>query len=242
MNTGHLNGSLTLELTGVDSYYGELQVLREASLNVKKGEVVALFGPNGHGKSTLLKAIAGIQPPAAGSIRLHQQEIAGLESDKIVEKGVALIPEDRHLFPEMTVLENLMMGAFNRNARKRMDENLDMVYSLFPKLTERKKQLASTLSGGEARMLAVGRGMMSDASMLLIDEPSIGLSPLMKRSVFEAVRQIKQKGGFSILIVEQEVDYPLSVADRVYLLKKGQIVMECPAADITKKEIEKAYF
>lgn len=242
MNTGHLNGSLTLELTGVDSYYGELQVLREASLNVKKDEVVALFGPNGHGKSTLLKAIAGIQPPAAGSIRLHQQEIAGLESDKIVEKGVALIPEDRHLFPEMTVLENLMMGAFNRNARKRMDENLDMVYSLFPKLTERKKQLASTLSGGEARMLAVGRGMMSDASMLLIDEPSIGLSPLMKRSVFEAVRQIKQKGGFSILIVEQEVDYPLSVADRVYLLKKGQIVMECPAADITKKEIEKAYF
>lgn len=242
MNTGHLNGSLTLELTGVDSYYGELQVLREASLNVKKGEVVALFGPNGHGKSTLLKTIAGIQPPAAGSIRLHQQEIAGLESDKIVEKGVALIPEDRHLFPEMTVLENLMMGAFNRNARKRMDENLDMVYSLFPKLTERKKQLASTLSGGEARMLAVGRGMMSDASMLLIDEPSIGLSPLMKRSVFEAVRQIKQKGGFSILIVEQEVDYPLSVADRVYLLKKGQIVMECPAADITKKEIEKAYF
>lgn len=242
MNTGHLKGSFTLELSGVDSYYGELQVLREASLNVKKGEVVALFGPNGHGKSTLLKAIAGIQPPAAGTIRLHEQEIAGLESDKIVEKGVALIPEDRHLFPEMTVLENLMMGAFNRNARKRFDENLDMVYSLFPKLAERKKQLASTLSGGEARMLAVGRGMMSDASMLLIDEPSIGLSPLMKQSVFEAVREIKQKGGFSILIVEQEVDYPLSVADRVYLLKKGQIVMECPAADITKREIEKAYF
>jgi branched-chain amino acid transport system ATP-binding protein len=242
MNSEYLDAPFALELTDVDSYYGELQVLRQASLFVNKGEVVALFGPNGHGKSTLLKAIAGLQPHAAGSIRLHSEEIAGLESDKIVEKGIALIPEDRHLFPEMSVLENLMMGAFNRSARKQFQKNLDMVYSLFPKLNERKKQLASTLSGGEARMLAVGRGMMSDASMLLIDEPSIGLSPLMKKSVFEAVRKIKEKGGFSILIVEQEVDYPLSVADRVYLLKKGQIVMESPAADITKKEIEKAYF
>jgi branched-chain amino acid transport system ATP-binding protein len=231
-----------LELIEVNSHYSEIQVLRKVCLKVWQGEVVAMFGPNGHGKSTLLKAISGILRPTAGSIRFFDQEISGLDSDIIVEKGIALIPEDRHLFPEMTVLENLMMGAFNREARKQINQNLEIVYSLFPKLSERNTQLASTLSGGEARMLAVGRGLMSNPKLLLIDEPSIGLSPLMKKSVFDAIREIKKQGRFSILIVEQEVDYPLSVADRVYLLKKGEIVMECPAADITKKEIEKAYF
>ncbi len=231
-----------LTLSDVDSFYGELQVLRNASLKVKKNEVVALFGPNGHGKSTLMKAIAGLHPPTSGSIRFNGKEIAGAASDKIVAMGVALIPEERHLFPEMTVQENLTLGAYNRLARKKIRENIETVFSLFPRLYERKAQLASTLSGGEARMVAVGRGLMSNASLLLIDEPSIGLSPIMKQTVFGAVKGLKQKGRFSILIVEQEVDYPLSVADRVYLLRKGEIVMERKATEINKAEIEKAYF
>jgi len=142
----------------------------------------------------------------------------------------------------MTVLENLNLGAYNRSARKKIKENLEIVFSLFPRLAERKTQMVSTMSGGEARMVAVGRGLMSNASMLLIDEPSIGLSPIMKQTVFNAVKVIKSRGNFSILIVEQEVDYPLSVADRVYLLRKGRIVMERQSDDIDKAEIEKAYF
>ncbi|CAB1079394.1 hypothetical protein JY97_10515 [Alkalispirochaeta odontotermitis] len=231
-----------LELTEINSFYGEIQVLRNASLTVGKGEVVALFGPNGHGKSTLLNAIAGLHPPASGSIRFDNQEISKFTSDKIVEIGVALIPEARHLFNDMSVVENLIMGAYNRAARKNLKDNLAIVYELFPRLAERKNQKASTLSGGESRMLAVGRGMMSDASLLLIDEPSIGLSPIMKQAVFDAVREVKKDGDFSILIVEQEVDYPLSVADRVYLLRKGEVVLERKVSDITKAEIEKAYF
>jgi branched-chain amino acid transport system ATP-binding protein len=233
---------IVLELKNVDSHYGELQVLRQASLKVQRGEVVAMFGPNGHGKSTLLKTVAGLHSPTSGSIIFDGQNINSLPSKKIVELGVVLIPEDRHLFTEMTVKENLVIGAFNRKARKNLKANLEMVYELFPKLAERCNQMASTLSGGEARMLAVGRGMMGDASMLLIDEPSIGLSPLMKQVVFGAIQAVKGEANFSILIVEQEVDYPLGVADRVYLLHKGQVLWEKRAVEISKVEIEKAYF
>jgi branched-chain amino acid transport system ATP-binding protein len=231
-----------LRVENLDSFYGELQVLRRASLNLHRNEVVALFGPNGHGKSTLLKAIAGIHPPAAGSISYEGREIAQTPSEKIVEMGVALIPEARNLFVDMTVLENLRMGAYNRNARKKLDAHLRYVFALFPRLEERKDQIASTLSGGESRMLAVGRGLMSGASLLLIDEPSIGLSPIMKKAVFGAVEKIKNETDLTVLIVEQEVDYPLRLADRVYLLKKGEIILERPAGGITKAEIEKAYF
>jgi branched-chain amino acid transport system ATP-binding protein len=239
-----MNGALqpALELSGIDSYYGELQVLRKASLRLFAGEVVALFGPNGHGKSTLLKAIAGIHPPKAGSIAYHGREISSTACEEIVEMGVAYIPEARNLFTEMTVLENLRLGAYNRRARKRLGENLDYVFSLFPRLKERQDQVASTLSGGESRMLAVGRGLMSGAALLLVDEPSIGLSPIMKKAVFGAIRKIKEEKDITVLIVEQEVDQPLRLADRVYLLKNGSIILEKRAADITKDEIEKAYF
>jgi branched-chain amino acid transport system ATP-binding protein len=142
----------------------------------------------------------------------------------------------------MTVQENLKLGAYVKRARSRVEENLETVYQLFPRLLERTNQVASTLSGGESRMLAVGRGLMSGASLLLIDEPSIGLSPLMKRVVFDAVAAIRHKANMTILVVEQEVDYPLKLADRIYLLKKGQVILEKPAAEITKAEIEKAYF
>ena len=231
-----------LEIAGIDSFYGELQVLRQASLHIDVSEVVALFGPNGHGKSTLLKAISGIHPPRSGSVKLNGTEISRLPSDRIVEMGLAYIPEARNLFNEMTVLENLRLGAYNRRARSKVDQNLELVFSLFPRLAERRTQAAATLSGGESRMLAVGRGLMSDAKLLLVDEPSIGLSPIMKKAVFSALNNIKRNTDISILVVEQEVDYALAIADRTYLLKKGRVIMERAAGEIDKAEIEKAYF
>ena len=240
--TPHDSSEAILALSGLDSYYGELQVLRQASLSIAKAEVVALFGPNGHGKSTLLKAISGINPPRRGTIRFDGEDITRTASDKIVEMGLAYIPEARNLFSEMTVLENLRLGAYNRRARPKVNDNIELVFSLFPRLDERKNQMAVTLSGGESRMLAVGRGLMSDAKLLLIDEPSIGLSPLMKKAVFGAINRIKKTTDISILIVEQEVDYALAVADRIFLLKKGEVVMERMAGEIEKSEIEKAYF
>jgi branched-chain amino acid transport system ATP-binding protein len=231
-----------LAISGLDGYYGELQILRQACLSIAKAEVVALFGPNGHGKSTLLKAICGINPPRHGSIHFDGVDITRTASDKIVEMGLAYIPEARNIFTEMTVLENLRLGAYNRRARPKVNANLELVFSLFPRLDERKDQMAATLSGGESRMLAVGRGLMSDAKLLLIDEPSIGLSPLMKKTVFGAINRIKQTTDISIMVVEQEVDYALAVADRIFLLKKGEVVLERMAGEIGKTEIEKAYF
>ena len=238
----HAETEAILAISNLDCYYGALQVLRKTSLTVPKSEVVALFGPNGHGKSTLLKAIAGLNPPRKGSILFEGREISQTPSDKIVELGLAYIPEARNIFTEMTVLENLRLGAYNRRARVKVTENLELVFSLFPRLEERKEQMAVTLSGGESRMLAVGRGLMSDAKLLLIDEPSIGLSPIMKKSVFGAINRIKKTTEITILVVEQEVDYALAVADRIFLLKKGEVVMERMAGQLGKSDIEKAYF
>ncbi len=231
-----------LDITDLTSFYGELQVLRNTCLHIDGSEVLALFGPNGHGKSTLLKAIAGLHPPATGSIRFEGLDITRTASDRIVEMGLAYIPEARNLFNDMSVLENLRLGAYNRRARKKVAQNIELVLTLFPRLAERANQKAGTLSGGEGRMLAVGRGLMSDARLLLIDEPSIGLSPLMKKAVFSAIYRIKKSTDISILVVEQEVDYALAVADRSYLLKKGAVVMERAAGQISKSEIEQAYF
>lgn len=242
MTEGRAAVEVAMDIAQIDSFYGELQVLRKATLKLYDAEVVALFGPNGHGKSTLLKAIAGIHPAVSGSITYRGEQIVKLPSEKIVEMGIAYIPEARNLFNDMTVLENLRLGAYNRKARGKVEDNLNYVFALFPRLEERNDQIASTLSGGESRMLAVGRGLMSGASLLLIDEPSIGLSPIMKKVVFGAIETIKRETDLTVLIVEQEIGYPLKLADRVYLLKKGQVVMEKPAAEITKAEIETAYF
>jgi branched-chain amino acid transport system ATP-binding protein len=231
-----------LEAHHVDSFYGDMQVLRQVSLNVSEGEIVALFGPNGHGKSTLLKAISGLHPPTSGSVTYRGQEISNLPTHKIVEMGLAYIPEERHLFRDMTVLENLKLGAYSVRSREKIEENLKFVYEIFPRLAERKNQLCSTLSGGESRMVAIARGLMSGASLLLVDEPSIGLAPGLKKAVFEAIQEINREANITILIVEQEIEHPLEMSNRIYLLKKGQILFERAASEVDVKEIKEAYF
>lgn len=233
---------LILEVNNLNTAYGEIEVLRDVSFTLDTGKIVAIFGPNGHGKTTLLKTIAGLHAPKSGNIFSNGKQINGWPSDKIVENRIALIPEKRHLFPEMTVMNNLVMGAYNRLARKVIKANLELVFSLFPRLAERINQAAYTLSGGESRMLAIGRGLMSNASLLLVDEPSIGLSPFMKDVVFEAMQTIQKSINISILLVEQEVNYPLQIAHKIYVLRKGHIVLEQSGDEINKVEIEKHYF
>ncbi|UCF84494.1 MAG: ABC transporter ATP-binding protein [Desulfobacteraceae bacterium] len=212
-----------LEVERIDTFYGEFQVLRKVSIDVGDGELRLLLGPNGHGKSTLLKTICGLLTPASGSIRFRGKEINRLPSEKIVEMGITYIAEDRELFPEMTVLENLKMGAYNRNARETEEENMEYVFELFPKLKHMKKRLASTLSGGEARMLAIARGLMSNAKFLAIDEPTLGLAPILRVEVLNKIGEIHQK-GISILLVEQNIPQLADLADMIYLMEEGEIV------------------
>jgi branched-chain amino acid transport system ATP-binding protein len=231
-----------LRIRDVTSAYGDIQVLRGVSLDVGDGEIVALLGPNGHGKSTLLKAIAGVHPATGGSIELDGEEIVAEPPHRIVQRGVAYIPEERYLFPEMTVFENLRLGAYTRRARERFEENLTFVYEIFPHLRERRHQACQSLSGGESRMVAIARGLMSGARILLVDEPSIGLAPGLKKGVYEAIRRINQQGGISVLLVEQEIDHALRLAGRVYLLKKGKILFERPVSELDVTHVKEAYF
>jgi branched-chain amino acid transport system ATP-binding protein len=215
-----------LDVVGIDSFYGELQVLREVSISVAQGELIAILGPNGHGKSTLLKTICGLVSPASGSIRFKGEDISQLPIDKIVEMGLIYVAEERELFSELTVLENLKLGAFNRNARKDESINLERVYSLFPKLQDMKSRLASGLSGGEAKMLAIGRGIMSNAELLAIDEPSLGLSPILRSEVITTIAEINKRGigGTTIILVEQNIPEVLDIADCIYLMEEGELV------------------
>lgn len=211
-----------LEVENISAFYGEYQAIHDVSLQVAGGQLVSIFGPNGHGKSTLLKTICGLMRPASGVIRFEGKEIQGLPSHKLVDMGVVLISEERHLFPEMTVMENLRLGAYARNARKKEAENLEFVFSMFPKLKTLAKKTALTLSGGEARMLAIGRGLMSNARFLAIDEPSFGLAPILRSEVFEQIVALKDK-GMSILLVEQTTGDIAEQSDYIYLLEDGRI-------------------
>jgi len=224
-----------LSVNEINSFYGEFRVLYDVSLQVNDGELIVVFGPNGHGKSTLLKTICGLHPPASGSVKFDGNETTGLPALKLVEMGIVYIAEDRHLFPQMTVLENLKLGAYNTNARSKEAESLDYVLELFPRLKERMKKQAQTLSGGEARMLAIGRGLMSNAKFLAIDEPSLGLAPNLRAEVFKKISDIN-KGGITVLMVEQDVTEASEYADRIYLVEDGRIVFEGTEEEVFKNE------
>ncbi len=232
---------MLLEIKNLDSGYGFLQVLWDVSFQAEEGEFVGLIGPNGAGKSTTLKTIAGLLEPKGGQIVFDGESIGGMEGHKVCWKGIALISEELNLFPNMTVQENLEMGAFTVRDKKKEKENIDFVYHLFPRLEERRSQYAGTLSGGERKMMAVGRGMMSGPRLLLVDEPSLGLAPQLTNEVFKALTTLNER-GITILLVEQNVTKTLKITNRGHILEKGKIVLEGKSSDLADDEhVRKIY-
>lgn len=211
-----------LTVTDLNAYYGQFHVLKNVSLEVAKGSVAVMLGPNGHGKSTLLKAICGLAERVDGAIFYRGRQISGLPAERLVNQGVVYIAENRELFPEMTVMENLKLGAYSKNARPHEKRNLEKVFGLFPRLAERRQQMASTMSGGEARMLAIARGLMANADFLCVDEPSLGLQPNLRLEVFNIIQEINRQ-GMTILLVEQNIPQITEMADRIYVLEEGGI-------------------
>jgi branched-chain amino acid transport system ATP-binding protein len=230
-----------LEVRRLEVSYGDLQALWGATLEVDQGEIVALIGPNGAGKTTLLRSVAGLHRPSSGTIHLDGVPIQRLPAHTIVERGVVLIPEGRRLFGTMTVLENLEMGAFTARARRARSDTLERVYDLFPILAERRSQLAMTLSGGQQQMVAVGRALMGLPRLLLLDEPSLGLAPLVVQSIFEVVQAINQR-GVTVLLVEQNARLALELAHRAYILEQGRVAGEGTGrAMLTDEHVRQAY-
>ncbi len=224
----------SLTLTGIEAGYGAVRVLHGVSLTVPSGQTVALLGTNGNGKSTLMKCILGIIRPSAGSILFQHEgishELAGLSTEAIVSLGIAFVPEGRRLFPKLTVLENLLLGAFRSTARPHIARNLAFCLDTFPRLAERRKQLAGSMSGGEQQMLALARALMSNPSLLLIDEPSVGLAPLLVRSTIDAIARLKADLDLTVLMAEQNFVQAIRIADRGYLIAHGEIVFEGSSA------------
>ena len=228
-----------LSVQGINVYYGAIHAIKDVSLTVNEGEIVTLIGANGAGKSTTLQTISGLLRSKTGDIRFCGQSIAHLPSHKIVERGVAQVPEGRRIFLQMTVQENLEMGAFTRSGG--VDKDLERVYALFPRLLERKKQIAGTLSGGEQQMLAMGRALMSHPKLMMLDEPSMGLAPILVEQVFSIIRQLHEEGT-TILLVEQNAQMALSVADRAYVMETGKITLQGTGAELAQSDrVKKAY-
>ena len=230
-----------LEIKGLNVFYEKVQVLWDVSFNVKAGEVVTLLGSNGAGKSTTVKTIQGLLKPRSGSIRFTDKSIDGLSAYKIVGEGVALVPEGREIFPKMSVLENLILGAYVSRAKNLREDNLDWVFNLFPKLEERKKQLAGTMSGGEQQMLAIARALMSKPKLMMLDEPSLGLAPVIVLQVFEIIEKLKEE-GVTVLLVEQNIHHALEISDRAYIMEKGRIILEGEGSDLLNNHyVKEAY-
>ena len=219
-----------LKVDNLHVYYGSIHAIKGISFEVNEGEIVTLIGANGAGKSTTLNTVAGLLKPRSGSILLHDQNIVGVPADKIVSKGMALCPEGRRIFLQMTVLENLEMGGYTR-PNSELEESIENVYDHFPRLKERYKQVAGTLSGGEQQMLAMGRALMSKPKLMMMDDPSMGLAPILVEQIFDIIRELKH-AGTTILLVEQNAQMALSIADRAYVLGTGRITMSGSAADV----------
>jgi branched-chain amino acid transport system ATP-binding protein len=223
-----------LEVSALSHAYGRHEALHEVAIRVRSGEAVAILGANGAGKTSLLNAIAGLVRPTGGSIRFQGAELAGLAAHRIVERGIATVPETRRLFGPMSVIENLRLGAFPERARADAASALERVFDLFPKLAERRRQAVRTMSGGEQQMVAIGRALMSRPTLLLLDEPSLGLSPRLAAELFAVLARIAREGSVSILMVEQNALRALGMANRAYLLSLGRIVGEGEAKDLAK--------
>jgi branched-chain amino acid transport system ATP-binding protein len=230
-----------LEVNNVHAYYGKIHALKGVSLTVEEGEIVTLIGGNGAGKTTTLRTICGLMQPRSGFVTLAGEDLSDYMAHQLASKGVAMVPEGRGVFSKMTVLENLEMGAYHRSDKAGIKEDLDKVYALFPRLEERRTQVAGTLSGGEQQMLATARALMSHPSLLLMDEPSMGLAPVLVEAIFDTVVEIN-KEGTTILLVEQNAHMALRVASRGYVLQTGEIVLHDTAANLQQNEmVQKAY-
>jgi len=230
-----------LEIRKLYHYYEKAKALEEINLKIEKGSLDAVIGPNGAGKTTLLKVISGLEEPDRGKIEFLGERIDGLKAHKIAKKGIALCPERRRLFPDMTVMENLDMGATTLKDKKRYNELLDFIFEIFPRLKERLKQRSGTLSGGEQQMLAIARALIADPKLLLLDEPSLGLAPKIKNTIFEAINQIKNEGT-TILLIEQDAVLAMDVSDNIHVLEDGKIEMRGTAEELKKEpRIKKAY-
>ena len=230
-----------LKVENLSVYYGVIGAVKGVSFEVEQGEIVALIGANGAGKTTILQTITGLIQPRGGSIHYDGADLQKTPAHKIVSLGMAHVPEGRRIFQELTVLENLQLGAFTRKDKKEIEDSLEMVYSRFPRLKERRTQIAGTLSGGEQQMLAMGRALMSRPKIILMDEPSMGLSPLLVSEVFDIIREINA-AGTTVLVVEQNARKVLSIADRAYVLETGNIVLEGNAKDLLSDDsVKKAY-
>jgi branched-chain amino acid transport system ATP-binding protein len=230
-----------LEVENIHSYYGNIHALKGVSLTVDQGEIVTLIGGNGAGKTTTLRTITGIMKPLEGHVKLEGEDLAPFKAHEIVYKGIAMVPEGRRIFARLNVAENLEMGAYSRSSKQEIASDLDRVYSLFPRLRERRAQIAGTLSGGEQQMLATGRALMARPRILLMDEPSMGLAPVLVELIFDTIRKINEEGT-TILLVEQNALMALSIANRGYVLQTGEIVLHDKAEKLQKNEmIQKAY-
>jgi branched-chain amino acid transport system ATP-binding protein len=230
-----------LSVENIDVFYGDLQILWDVSFEVNEGEIVALVGANGSGKSTTLKTVSGLLRPANGSIMFKDQQLNLIPANKIIEHGVAHVPEGRRLFPEMTVRENLIMGSLAPQAKAKRNETMEWVFGLFPRLREREKQLAGTLSGGEQQMVAVGRGLMALPKLIMFDEPSLGLAPILVADIFRIIKRIN-KEGVTVLVTEQNTKQSLETSDRGYVLENGRVVLSGTGQELLDNEhVKQAY-
>jgi branched-chain amino acid transport system ATP-binding protein len=230
-----------LEVDNIHSYYGQIHALKGITLTVEKGEIVTLIGANGAGKSTTLRTICGLMKPREGKVVFDGEDLAPFKPHDIISKGISLVPEGRAIFTRMTVAENLEMGAFTRTSKSDIEKDLERVFTLFPRLKERRKQIGGTLSGGEQQMLATGRALMAHPRLLLMDEPSMGLAPVLVEAIFDTIEQIN-KEGTTILVVEQNALMALSVANRGYIMQTGEIVLKDSADSLKQNSmVQKAY-
>jgi branched-chain amino acid transport system ATP-binding protein len=230
-----------LEIQDIHTYYGNIHALKGVSLSVEKGEIVTLIGGNGAGKTTTLRSITGLHKPSQGKVYLDGEDLEVYKAHQIVSKGVSMVPEGRGIFSRLTVAENLDLGAYSRVDRSHLNQELERVFNLFPRLKERQKQVAGTLSGGEQQMLAIGRALMAHPRLMLMDEPSMGLAPILVESIFETIKEINQEGT-TILLVEQNALMAFSIANRGYVLQTGEIVLQDTVANLQKNElVQKAY-